>query len=223
VEDNHNPQFASLASHFGVNARFLGAVFFSDNQPMGHSKAEKAESHERIVKVAAGVFRELGVDGISVADLMQCAGLTHGGFYRHFDTRDDLVAEAVEQALKDGSAVADAITANPRSVIGTVVDAYLSLAHRNNLASSCAVSALANDVARSTDRARSAYSLQVGRYVDLIMRLIAHMPQKKRRPAALAALSTLVGAVSMARAVNDEALSREILKSAADDLKARLA
>jgi len=190
---------------------------------MGHSKVEKAESHERIVKVEAGVFRELGVDGISVADLMQCAGLTHGGFYRHFGSRDDLVAEAVERALKDGSAVADAVAANPRSTIDAVVDAYLSLAHRDNVASGCAVTALANDVARSTERARSAYSLQVGRYVDLIMRLIEPMPQKKRRAAALAALATLVGAVSMARAVNDERLSREILKSAADDLKARLA
>jgi TetR/AcrR family transcriptional repressor of nem operon len=135
---------------------------------MGHSKVEKAESHERIVKVAAGIFRELGVDGISLADLMKCAGLTQGGFYRHFGSRDDLVTEAVARALKDGSAVADAIAVNPRSTIGTVVDAYLSVAHRDNVASGCALTALANDVARSTDRARSAYSLQVGRYVDLI-------------------------------------------------------
>jgi TetR/AcrR family transcriptional repressor of nem operon len=154
---------------------------------------------------------------------MKCAGLTHGGFYRHFGSRDDLVAEAVERALQDGSAAADAIALNPRSTIGTVVDAYLSLTHRDNVASGCAVTALANDVARSTDRARSAYSLQVGRYVDLIMQLIEHMPKKKRRPVAIAALATLVGAVSMARAVNDEPLSREILKSAAEDLKARLA
>jgi len=209
--------------HYRRQRPNLAAAFFADNRPMGHSKVEKAESHERIVKVAAGVFRELGVDGISVADLMQCAGLTHGGFYRHFGSRDDLVAEAVERALKDGSAVADAVAANPRSTIDAVVDAYLSLAHRDNVASGCAVTALANDVARSTERARSAYSLQVGRYVDLIMRLIEPMPQKKRRAAALAALATLVGAVSMARAVNDERLSREILKSAADDLKARLA
>jgi TetR/AcrR family transcriptional repressor of nem operon len=197
--------------------------FFADNRSMGHSKADKAESHERIVKVAAGVFRELGIDGISLADLMQSAGLTHGGFYRHFDSRDELVAEAVERALKDSSAVADAVAANPRATIAALVDAYLSLVHRDNIASSCAVTALANDVARSTARVRSAYSHQVGHYVDLIMKLIEHVPQKKRRAAALAALATLVGAVSMARAVNDDALSREILKSAADDLKARLA
>lgn len=189
---------------------------------MGHSKIAKAESHERIVKVAAEVFRERGIDGIGVADLMQCAGLTQGGFYRHFGSRDDLVAEAVERALQDGSAVADAIAADPRATIGTIVDAYLSLAHRDNVASGCAITALANDVARSNERTRAAYTTQVAHYVDLIRRLIEHVPQKKRRPAAMAAFATLVGAVSMARAVNDDALSREILKSAANDLKARL-
>ena len=135
---------------------------------MGHSKAEKAESHDRIVKTAANLFRELGVDGIGLADLMQHAGLTHGGFYRHFGSRDDLVAEAVRCALADGSAAVDAVTASSRSAFSALVDAYLSLAHRDNLASSCAVTALANDVARSGDRARSAYTAQVEHYVALL-------------------------------------------------------
>lgn len=190
---------------------------------MGYSKADKLESHERIVKVAADLFRELGVNGISVADLMQYAGLTHGGFYRHFSSRDELVDEAVERALQDGSAVADSIAAAPQSNIGSVVDAYLSLAHRDNIASSCAVTAMASDVARSGDRARSAYTRQVGRYVELISKLIEHQPQKQRRAYALESLATLVGALSMARAVNDDKLSKEILKTAADALKARLA
>src|SRR6266850_6224557 len=75
---------------------------------MGHSKAEKVESHDRIVKVTSERFRELGVDGIGVADLMQEAGLTHGGFYRHFGSRDDLVTEAIETALAHGSRRAEA-------------------------------------------------------------------------------------------------------------------
>ena len=189
---------------------------------MGHSKASKAESHDRIVQVAAARFRELGIEGISVADLMEHAGLTHGGFYKHFATRGDLVDEAVELALHDGGAVADQIAADPRSTLGVLVDAYLSVVHRDHLESSCAVSALASDIARSGPRARSAYTKQVGRYVELIGQLIVRLPRKNRRAAALAALSTLVGAVSMARAVNDEKLSREILKSAADTLKSQL-
>jgi TetR/AcrR family transcriptional regulator, transcriptional repressor for nem operon len=197
------------------------AAALADNLPMGHSKAAKTASHERIVKLAADMFRERGIDGISVADLMQCAGLTHGGFYRHFDSREDLVVEAVDRALREGGAAVDAIAANPGTGIGALVDAYLSLVHRDKLASSCAVSALAGDVARSGKRARSAYTAQVNRYVRVIGKLIEHVPRKAQRASALAALATLVGAVSMSRAVNDEKLSREILKSAADELKAR--
>lgn len=189
---------------------------------MGHSKAAKAETHERIVAMAAGLFRELGVNGISVADLMQSAGLTQGGFYRHFASREALVAEAVERALADGGAAADAIAASPRSTIGTLVDAYLSPSHRDNVATGCAVTAMATDVSRGDDRVRTAYARQVGRYVVLIAQLTAHVPRKKRRALALEALATLVGAVSMARAVDDDALSREILATAASALKARL-
>ena len=192
---------------------------------MGHSKAAKEKSHQRIVKTAAARFRERGVDGIGVAELMKEADLTHGGFYGHFDSREQLVAEAVECALRDGGeAVAAVANAKqpPAAVLRLLVDAYLSLAHRDALATSCAVTSMANDVARSNARARSAYTKQVGIYLELLAKLIATDKRKSRRAKAIAALATLVGAVSMARAVNDEKLSRELLKSAADELKAQL-
>lgn len=188
---------------------------------MGRSKAGKDESHDRIVQVAAARFREAGVDGIGVADLMKDAGLTHGGFYRHFDSRDDLVAEAIERALADGGQVVEALTTDRQATIARLVDGYLSAAHRDGLASSCAVTTLAGDVARSNERARTAYTRQVDLYLGLIMKLIEG-EKKTKRAKAVAALATLVGAVSMARAVNDAKLSREILKSAADELKSRL-
>jgi TetR/AcrR family transcriptional regulator, transcriptional repressor for nem operon len=190
---------------------------------MGHSRAEKAESHERIVQVASTLFRELGVDGFGVADLMKKAGLTHGGFYRHFGSRDDLVAEAVEQALADGGKVVAAIGASPlsrKAIVAALVDGYLSLAHRDNVATSCAVTTMAGDVSRSNERARFAYTAQVEKYLELFTRLIASDRLKTRRIKALTALSTLVGAVSMSRAVNNEKLSREILKTAGDEIKA---
>lgn len=189
---------------------------------MGHSQSDKDETHERIVRVAAARFREAGVDGVGVADLMKEAGLTHGGFYRHFDSRDELVAEAVERALQDGGRAVTAVENIQQSPFAVLVDAYLSVAHRDGLATSCAVTTLAGDVARSNDRARSAYTQQVGIYLELLTRLISGDSQRARRKKAIAALSTLVGAVSLARAVNDEKLSREILKSAADELKAHL-
>lgn len=188
---------------------------------MGHSQADKADSHDRIVQVAAARFRENGIDGIGVADLMKDAGLTHGGFYRHFDSRDELVAEAVERALREGARAVDAVANIKESPLAAVVDGYLSTAHRDDLATSCAVTTLAADVARSNDRARSAYTRQVGAYLELLTKLIAGDKPRSRRTKAIAALSTLVGAVSMARAVNDEKLSREILRAAADELKQR--
>ena len=204
---------------------------------MGHSREAKARSHDRVVAVAAARFREAGVDGVGVADLMQEAGLTHGGFYRHFASREDLVAEAVERALSDGGKSVAAIVrameeggagggdvaARRQALLAALVDAYLSTAHRDGLATSCAVTTLAGDVARSNGRARAAYTRQVATYLDLLMKLIAGEKRKGRRVKAIAALSTLVGAVSMARAVDDRELSREILKSAADELKAQLA
>lgn len=192
---------------------------------MGHSREDKAESHDRIVRVAAARFREAGVEGVGLADLMKDAGLTHGGFYRHFGSREDLVAEAVERALQDGGrAVAslDGSDRPPPVLLALLVDGYLSAAHRDSLATSCAVTTLAGDVARSNARARTAYTRQVDAYLALLAKLIASDSQASRRAQAIAAMSTLVGAVSMARAVNDEALSEEILKSAAQELKARL-
>src|ERR1700677_2597057 len=96
---------------------------------MGNSKIAKAESHDRIVKLAAARFRETGIEGIGVADLMKDAGLTHGGFYRHFSSREELVAEAVERALQDGGQAVAAI-ANSKlgrsALLAALVDAYLS-------------------------------------------------------------------------------------------------
>ena len=193
---------------------------------MGHSQENKADSHDRIVRTAAARFRELGVDGLGVADLMKEAGLTHGGFYRHFASRDVLVAEAVERALHDGAQGAfDAVAASKlpkRALLFALIDWYLGSTHRDALATSCAVTSLAADVARSGARPRAAYTRQVEAYLALFAQLIDVEPPKLARSRAVATWATLVGALSMARAVDDEKLSHEILKTAADELKARL-
>ena len=192
---------------------------------MGRSQADKAESHARIVRTTASRFRESGIEGIGVADLMKEAGLTHGGFYRHFASRDELVAEAVEMALRDGGQAVEKIRQlkhPPATVMALLVDGYLSATHRDNLATSCAVTTLAGDVSRSNGRARAAYTRQVDVYLDVLTGLVTGEKQKSKRAKAIAALATLVGAVSMARAVDDDKLSREILKSAAEELKAQL-
>jgi TetR/AcrR family transcriptional repressor of nem operon len=188
---------------------------------MGHSQSNKAKSHERILEVASRRFRGEGMDRVGVADLMKSAGLTQGGFYKHFGSRADLEDAAVERALSDGSAIANAIANDPKSTLGRLVDGYLSLRHRDDLANSCAVTSMAGDVARSTEGARDAYTRQVGAYVDLLKGLLERAGANGTDDEALAILSTMVGALSMARAVSDEKLSRKILSAAAASAKKR--
>lgn len=179
---------------------------------MGSSRADKAASHERIVKAAAARIRRDGVERVGVADLMREAGLTHGGFYRHFDSRDDLVAEAVEAALAHGSRRAEAAAqlGGPEA-LAMAIDAYLSPLHRDKPETGCAVAALPTDIARSSQRARAAYTAQVRRYLDLYAELTPG-DDPDDPPLILAAL---VGAIALARAVDDPSLSDEILERVA--------
>ncbi|ADP81091.1 TetR/AcrR family transcriptional regulator [Pseudofrankia inefficax] len=183
---------------------------------MGHSRQVKDDNHRRVVTIAAARFREAGLDGPGVAELMQEAGLTHGGFYRHFASRDDLVAEAVEHLRAQFELGLDAVA--ERGVARLVAD-YLTERHRDAPATGCAVAALGGDIARSTDRARSAYTEQVRSYVTLLTTpLDADSDPAAARRRAQATLSALVGAMLLARAVNDDELSRELLNSVKDQL-----
>ena len=185
-----------------------------DNPSMGHSKAEKAESHDRIVKTAANLFRELGIDGIGLADLMQRAGLTHGGFYRHFDSRDDLVAEAVQCALADGSAAVDAVTANSRSGFGALVDAYLEPgAPRQPGFQLRGHRARQRRCAQRRSRPFRLHRAGRALHAALLARLIGHLPKEARLRLPCARAGDASWAPwRCARAVNDDKLSRAILE-----------
>src|SRR6478609_1999499 len=107
---------------------------------MGHSQEEKAKNHRRIVDIAARRIRESGTDGPGVAELMKEAGLTHGGFYKHFDSRDDLVAEAVERALRDNEGFMTTLTAgaaDAHAALRAFVDWYTSAEHRDAPGAGC--------------------------------------------------------------------------------------
>jgi TetR/AcrR family transcriptional repressor of nem operon len=184
----------------------------SGDRHVGSSQADKAASHERIVKAAAARIRCDGVDGVGVADLMREAGLTHGAFYRHFGSRDDLVAEAVEAALAHGSKRAEAVARHggPEALAATI-DAYLSPLHRDKPETGCAVAALPADIARSSPRARAAYTAQVRRYLDLF----ADLSPTGEPDDPYLILAALVGGIALARAVGDPTLSDEILERAA--------
>jgi TetR/AcrR family transcriptional repressor of nem operon len=179
---------------------------------MGHSQEEKAKTHQRIVDVAARRIRESGTDGPGVAEIMGEAGLTHGGFYKHFDSRDDLVAEAVDAAIEQGRArLADRIEgADDR--LAAFVDNYLSTDHRDDPGPGCPVVALGADAARADDRVRAAYRAQVEHYLADMEALLGGDGDEDTRRRAIAAVSAMVGAMLISRAVDDEALSEEILR-----------
>ncbi len=184
---------------------------------MGSSQAEKAANHERIVNAASRRIRGDGLDSVSVAGLMKQAGLTHGGFYRHFDSRDELVAEAIDAALAHGSRRVQAAAKLDRpAALDAIIDGYLSRLHRDKPQTGCAVAALPTDIARCGRRAREAYSRQVRAYLEILTELV---PAPEGDEAHLI-LASLVGALLLARAVEDRGLSDEILESVARGLHA---
>jgi TetR/AcrR family transcriptional regulator, transcriptional repressor for nem operon len=189
---------------------------------MRHSKAEKAKTHERIVAIASKRFREEGLAGIGIADLMKEAGLTVGGFYKHFSSRDALVAEAVGSALEVWKHQVDAAASGgPPVTYESLVDEYLSEAHRNHPGTGCPVGALAGDLARSDKRTRALVSKKIRENIDLLTTLIRKTSKtdSSARSQAVLTYCALVGAIGMARAVSDEEVSREILKTVAQRLK----
>ena len=187
---------------------------------MGHSRAEKEKTHKRIVKIAAKRFREEGLAGVGIAELMKEAGLTVGGFYKHFDSRDDLVAEAVSSAFGNWKSQVDAVASGgPPVSYAKLIDDYLNEAHRSNPGAGCVFSALAPEIARSDKRTRGLASEQIRNDIELIAALIPGKDKRMARSRAILTFSALVGAMSLPRAVSDKALSREILKTVAELLK----
>ncbi|MFZ6646535.1 TetR/AcrR family transcriptional regulator [Undibacterium sp. TJN25] len=179
---------------------------------MGHSQADKAATHERIIRIAARLFREDGLDGLSVANIMKAAELTHGGFYKHFESRDQLVSEALAFALQQGRQPrGDPDSNKPKASLESVLKNYLSEAHRDELGTACAVGALVSDVARANEDAKDLYTAQVKKNLDSLEYLIASEDENGRMKA-MVAYSAMIGAVGLSRAVSDEKLSGELLK-----------
>ena len=183
---------------------------------MRQSRAEKAKTHERIVAVASERIRQQGLDRPGVAEIMQAAGLTHGGFYKHFGSRDELIAEAAESALAASDRFVHELTDHAEDPLAAFVDWYLSAEHRDDPGTGCAVPALGDDVRRGDERLRSAYRRQVERYIEHLERLLGSSEHARQR--AILTLSALAGAIVLSRAVDDEALSDEILTAVGKDI-----
>lgn len=178
---------------------------------MRYPAEETAEKHQRILTEAARLFREQGFDGVSVSQIMKATGLTHGPFYNHFASKEALMAESTLHGSAHSREALDAASATPEAMREYVRN-YLSTAHRDAPGQGCLLAALAGEV-RNQPSVRPAFTFHLK---NIIGKLATHFPWKKKsqpRQDAIVMLSAMVGAVALARAVDDEAFSQEILEA----------
>ena len=184
---------------------------------MRYPASETAKKHDNILKEAARLFRERGFDGAGVAEIMAAAGLTHGAFYAHFPSKDALEAEAVDRAFAQSDSRVYALTANAGDAKRAFLDSYLSGAHRDHPGTGCAMAALGPEIARDS-AARKPFTQGVKHMLDGMVSRFRWKHKGIARRNAIHLLSAAVGALILARAVDDPQLSDEILGSVRDSL-----
>lgn len=183
------------------------------------SREQAAETRERIIATASGLFRERGFNGVGVADLMQTAGLTHGGFYGHFESKEDLMVQASARALDASRDLwRDLASEHPERPLEAVLDHYFSTRHRDHPHNGCLFTALGSDVARQGVDVRRTATDRFMSMVELLQSWIPGRSEAARRKRALSTYSTMVGAMILARMVDDPAISEEILTASRDSL-----
>ena len=200
------------------------------------SREKAAEHRDRIIDAAGALFRAKGFGGIGVADIMKAADLTHGGFYGHFASKDDLVAQASRRTMARAAANwTKLVEAAPDNPYAALLEHYLSPKHRDDPGKGCAFAALGNDAARSGKIVRKAFAEGLAPLIDILAqsipgksisgksissKSIISKSKTARRRKAVAAMATLVGALTMARAVEGTPLSDEMLQAAHRELAA---
>ena len=178
--------------------------------------AAKEASHERIVAAAARAIRRSGYDGTGVADIMKEAGLTHGAFYAHFESREAMLAEAASRACAESAAFAAEVAAGapPEQAFAAMLHAYLSAEHVNNTEHGCPLAALGTETARQTPEVRRVTTRHVKEQVDLVARQLPDWGRAEAHERALLTVAAMVGTLVLARAVDDPDLSNDLRAAA---------
>ena len=181
------------------------------------SKEKAAHNRQRILSSAARLFRERGIDATGVDSITEDAGLTHGGLYSQFGSKEAIAAEAIRFALGRGMSVWQRmVEANPgKNALPTIVESYLSQRHRDAPGSGCVVAALGSDIARQPRRVREAFTRQLKEDLEFLSRMMPDAKHADRYADAIVAFASMAGALILARAVSDAAFSNLILKSTA--------
>ncbi|MBN8981730.1 MAG: TetR/AcrR family transcriptional regulator [Rhizobiales bacterium] len=182
---------------------------------MRYSKDHKSETRARIVKNASVLLREKGANGIGVAELMKEAGLTHGGFYAHFDTRDALIGEAFAHAMDQTTRRwrKRAEQAPEGRKLASVVNGYLTPEHRDDIGNGCALPALGAEVLRANPKTRKAAAIKLEEMIEMISDQMPGAGPKAARRDAISTLATMLGALMLARMAGTGVFSSEILEA----------
>jgi TetR/AcrR family transcriptional regulator, transcriptional repressor for nem operon len=180
----------------------------------------KEATHDRIVKTAARAIRRAGYSGAGVAEIMNEAGLTHGGFYAHFDSREGMLAEAADRAGADGMALLArvAAAAPPKKALEAMLRTYLSKEHVESVETGCAIAALGSELPRQSPKVRRAATRRIKEMIDLVARQSPDWGQPGAHEHALVTLATALGALVLARAVDDPKLSNALREAALNHL-----
>lgn len=180
------------------------------------SRSQAAENRQTVINVASRLFREHGIDGIGLKDLMKGAGLTQGAFYKQFASKDDLAAQAARRALEIArSRWTAAAEVNPQDPLGALIAFYLSMEHRAERRDGCPIAALGSDAARQGVELKASFEAGIKEHIEMLGRWIGETDSEESKGRAMAILATMVGAVVISRAVNDEQLAKEFLEAAA--------
>lgn len=182
---------------------------------MRYSKDHKAETRERIVKNASVRLRERGAASLGVAELMKEAGLTHGGFYAHFPSRDALISEAFAHAMQQatGRWRKRAEMAPEGKRLASIVNGYLSIEHRDDAGNGCALPSLSVEASRANPKIRKAFTSKLEDMIGVIAEQFSDLPPKAARREAIATVSTMMGAMILARTAGAGEFSDEILSA----------
>ena len=184
------------------------------------SRKQAAENRETVINVASRLFRERGFDGIGLKDLMKGAGLTQGAFYKQFASKEDLAAQASRRAMESAfSRWSAAVTANPEDPLGAVIAFYLSTEHREEMMDGCPIVALGSDAARQGSDVKASFEAGIKAHLEVFGRLIGETDGEETNGKAMAILSTMVGALTLSRVVNDPDLAEAILDAAAQQVR----
>jgi TetR/AcrR family transcriptional repressor of nem operon len=180
------------------------------------SRVQAEKNRQTVIDVASRLFREHGFDGIGLKDLMESAGLTQGAFYKQFASKDDLTAQASRRALESAFRRWSAAgAANPQDPLGAVIAFYLSMEHCAERMDGCPIVALGSDAARQGVDVKASFEAGIRDYLKMLSSWVGEADGEEPSGNAMAILSTMVGAVVLSRAVNDERLSKQFLQAAA--------